>query len=111
VPRNRGKNTTLIASIKLKGAMGVSRAIEGATDKEVFEVHVEHFLAPTLQREQTVVIWTGWGAPKRAGAGADRAERLPAMVVAFLLAGLQPHRGISMKMSSRRAGFERGSIT
>jgi hypothetical protein len=34
VPRNRGKNTALIAAITLEGAMGESVAIEGATDAE-----------------------------------------------------------------------------
>ena len=32
VPRNRGKNTTLIAAITLEGAMGESMTVEGATD-------------------------------------------------------------------------------
>jgi DDE superfamily endonuclease len=32
VPRNRGKNTTLIASITLEGGMGESMSVEGATD-------------------------------------------------------------------------------
>ena len=36
VPRNRAKNTTLIASMTLTVAMGASMAIEGATDKEAF---------------------------------------------------------------------------
>ena len=35
-PRNRGKNTTLLASITVEG-MGPSMAIEGSTTKEVFE--------------------------------------------------------------------------
>jgi hypothetical protein len=47
VPRNRGKNTTLIASITLQGAMGESMTIGGTTDAEAFEAYVEHFLAPT----------------------------------------------------------------
>jgi hypothetical protein len=34
VPRNRGKNTTLIAAITLEGAMGESMTVEGATDAE-----------------------------------------------------------------------------
>jgi hypothetical protein len=50
VPRNRGKNTTLIAAITLEGGMGTSMTVEGATDAEAFEVYVEHFLAPTLER-------------------------------------------------------------
>jgi len=56
VPRNRGKNTTLIASMTLEGAMGASVAIEGATDAEVFEAYVEHFLGPTLSEGQVVVM-------------------------------------------------------
>ena len=51
VPRNRGKNTTLIAAITLEGAMGrrAAMAIEGATDAEVFGTYVERFLAPSLR--------------------------------------------------------------
>lgn len=60
VPRNRGKNTTLIASMGLCG-MGESMAIKGATDSEVFGVYVEHFLAPTLYEGQVVVL-DGLGA-------------------------------------------------
>ncbi len=56
VPRNRGKNTTLIAAITLKGAMGESMAVEGATDAEAFEVYVEHFLASSLREGQVVVL-------------------------------------------------------
>ncbi len=65
VPRNRGKNTTLIASMSLCG-MGESMCVEGATDSEVFEIYVEHFLAPKL-REGQVVVLDGLGAhrPKR----------------------------------------------
>ncbi len=37
VPRNRGKNQTLIASITLEGGMGEALAIEGATDAQLFE--------------------------------------------------------------------------
>ena len=36
LPRNRGKNTTLLASISCEG-MGPSMAIEGPTTREVFE--------------------------------------------------------------------------
>src|SRR5215212_4746253 len=56
VPRNRRKNTTLIATITLEGGMGESVAIEGATDAEVFEAYVERFLAPSLKEEQVVVL-------------------------------------------------------
>ena len=55
VPRNRGKNTTLLASIGWEG-MGPSVAVEGSTTKEVFEAYVEHFLAPVLRPGQVVVM-------------------------------------------------------
>ena len=55
VPRNRGKNTTLIASMSLHG-MGEAMCLEGATDALAFEVYVEHFLAPTLKEGQVVVL-------------------------------------------------------
>jgi transposase len=61
VPRNRGKNTTLIAAITLEGAMGESMTIEGATDADAFEAYVEHFLAPSL-REGQVMVLDGLGA-------------------------------------------------
>jgi hypothetical protein len=40
VPRNRGKNTTLLSSMSLKG-MGPSLTVEGATTSRVFETYVE----------------------------------------------------------------------
>jgi transposase len=55
VPRNRGKNTTLLASMTL-GGMGETMAVEGSTNQEVFESYVEHALAPTLQAGQVVVM-------------------------------------------------------
>jgi transposase len=36
--------------------MGPSLAVEGATDREVFEAYVEKILAPSLQAEQVVVM-------------------------------------------------------
>jgi len=62
IPRNRGKNTTLIASITLEGAVGESMAVEGATDALAFEAYVERFLAPTLEEGQVVVVLDGLGA-------------------------------------------------
>jgi transposase len=55
VPRNRGKNTTLLASMSLEG-MGSSLAVEGATTAAVFETYVERVLAPTLSEGQVVVM-------------------------------------------------------
>ena len=62
VPRNRGKNTTLIASMTI-GGMGEAMAVEGSTTGEVFDTYVEHFLAPTLEKGQ-IVIWDNLGAHK-----------------------------------------------
>jgi transposase len=36
--------------------LGPSLAVEGATDREVFEAYVERLLAPTLRRGQVVVM-------------------------------------------------------
>jgi len=73
VPRNRGKNTTLIASITLEGAMGESMTLEGATDAEAFEAYVEHFLAPSVCEGQVVVL---------DGLGAHRTEKVRELVEA-----------------------------
>ncbi len=73
VPRNRGKNTTLIASITLEGGMGGSVAIEGATDAETFEAYVERFLAPSLKEGKVVVL---------DGLGAHRTERVRELIEA-----------------------------
>lgn len=61
VPRNRGKNQTLIASITLEGGMGEAMCIKGGTDGAVFEAYVEKFLAPSLHEGQVVVL-DGLGA-------------------------------------------------
>jgi transposase len=71
VPRNRGKNTTLIAAITLEGAMGESMTVEGATDSEAFEAYMEHFLAPSLEKGQVVVL---------DGLGAHRTEKVRELV-------------------------------
>ena len=55
VPRNRGKNTTVLASMSVEG-MGPSLAVEGGTTARVFETYVERVLAPTLRRGQVVVM-------------------------------------------------------
>jgi transposase len=55
VPRNRSKNTTVLASITLSG-MGEPMAVEGPTDQEVFDAYVEHALAPTLEAGQIVIM-------------------------------------------------------
>ena len=55
VPRNRGKNTTLIASLSLEG-MGAALILEGSTNGAAFEISVEQLLAPSLQVGQIVVM-------------------------------------------------------
>ena len=55
VPRNRAKNTTLLASMTSEG-MGPSLAVEGATTKAVFEAYVEQVLAPSLRPGQVVIL-------------------------------------------------------
>jgi len=65
VPRNRGKNQTLIASMSLQGGMGGCMCIEGATDAAVFEAYVEEVLAPSLLEGQVVVL-DGLGAHRTA---------------------------------------------
>ncbi len=73
VPRNRGKNTTLMAAITLEGAMGESMTVEGATDAEAFEVYDERFLAPSLSKGQVVVL---------DGLGAHRTEKVRDLIEA-----------------------------
>ena len=55
VPRNRGANTTLLASMTLEG-MGPCLAVEGATTATVFETYVERVLAPSLRRGRIIVL-------------------------------------------------------
>ena len=55
VPRNRGKNTTLLASMT-SGGMGPCTAVVGSTTKAVFETYFERALAPSLRPGQVVVM-------------------------------------------------------
>ena len=65
IPRNRGKNTTLLASLH-RGGMGPSMAVEGATTARVFETYMEQVLAPALRPGQVVVMDNlGAHRPKR----------------------------------------------
>ena len=54
-PRNRGRVTTLVASLTLAG-MGPAMTIEGGTTTEVFAAYVEQVLAPALRPGQVVVV-------------------------------------------------------
>ena len=55
VPRNRGKNTTLIAALSLEG-MGAALILEGSADTTAFELYIEQILAPSLHAGQIVVM-------------------------------------------------------
>jgi len=55
VPRNRGKNTTLIAALSLEG-MGAALILEGSANTTAFELYVEQILAPSLHAGQIVVM-------------------------------------------------------
>ena len=54
-PRNRGKNTTLLASMSAEG-MGSCLAVLGSATKAVFESYVEQILAPSLSPGLVVVM-------------------------------------------------------
>jgi len=56
VPRNWGKNMTLISSIGKERGMGASLVVEGSTNGTVFETYLEDVLLPTLKRGQVVVM-------------------------------------------------------
>jgi transposase len=55
VPRNWGKNTTLMAAMTLAGVQ-TAAVIEGAMDRLVFDQFIEQFLVPQLRSGQ-IVIW------------------------------------------------------
>ena len=55
VPRNRGPNTTLLASMTAEG-MGPCLAVQGATTRIVFEAYIEKVLLPSLRHGQVVVM-------------------------------------------------------
>ncbi|WP_161883044.1 IS630 family transposase [Deinococcus alpinitundrae] len=55
VPRNHGRNQTLICSLRLAGPQA-AMVIDGALDGEVFEWDVRDMLCPTLHKGQVVVL-------------------------------------------------------
>jgi transposase len=70
VPRNRGKNTTLLASMTTEG-MGPCVAVVGATTRVVFETYVERLLVPSLSPGQVLVM---------DNLGAHRGERVRELI-------------------------------
>ena len=63
VPRNRGPNTTLLASMNVEG-MGPCLAVVGPTTREVFEAYVEKVLAPRSLRGGQLVVMDNLSAHK-----------------------------------------------
>ncbi len=55
IPRNRGKNMTLISSLSLQG-LGESLILDGSANAEIFEIYIEQILAPSLQPGQMVIM-------------------------------------------------------
>jgi hypothetical protein len=55
VPRNRGKNTTLLASMTVEG-MGSSLVVKGSTTAGVCEANLEQVLFPKLKEGQVLVM-------------------------------------------------------
>ena len=55
VPRNRGPNTTLLASMTAEG-MRPCLAVEGATTRIVFETYIDGVLVPSLRQGQVMVM-------------------------------------------------------
>jgi transposase len=55
VPRNWGKNTTLIAGLTLNGIQA-PMMLEGAVDTLAFEAYIEQVLVPSLKPGQVVVL-------------------------------------------------------
>ncbi len=66
VPRNRGKNTTLLGSLPLAG-IGASMIIEGSVNAAAFEAYVEHILVPSLCAGQIVVMDASRARTKECG--------------------------------------------
>jgi transposase len=55
IPRNRGKNVTLISDLSL-GGLGELFLIDGAANGDLFEAYVEYILVPTLHPGETVIM-------------------------------------------------------
>lgn len=55
LPRNHGKNTTLVAALTWDGIQA-PWTVEGAMDTAAFVVYIQEVLAPTLQPGQIVVL-------------------------------------------------------
>lgn len=55
IPRNRGKNVTVISCLTFDG-LGESLILDGSANGELFELSVEQILAPSLKPRQIVIM-------------------------------------------------------
>lgn len=55
VPRNRGKNVTLISDLSVVG-LGELFLIDGAANGDLFEAYIEQIFVPTLHPEEIVIM-------------------------------------------------------
>jgi hypothetical protein len=90
VPRNRGKNTTLIAALSLEG-MGAALILEGSANATAFELYTEQVLAPSLHAGQIVVMDNLQAHKSARVKQATLRERLPASLLAWAFAGPLSH--------------------
>jgi len=67
VPKNHGKNVTLLGALSCRGIEAVM-SIDGPTDTAVFRIYVEQVLVPTLAPGD-VVVMDNLGAHKAKGIG------------------------------------------
>jgi len=66
VPRNHGRNTTLVVALSLDG-LKVAMTLEGAMDRLAFDVFDDQVLGPSLKPGQ-VVVWDNLSVHKSADA-------------------------------------------
>ena len=55
IPRNRGKNMTLISDLSLAG-LGELFMIDGSANGDLFEAYIEQIFVPTLHPGETVIM-------------------------------------------------------
>ena len=55
VPRNRGRNTSILATMGAEGLVG-TMTVEGATNTEVFLTYLDQVLCPALRPGQVVIL-------------------------------------------------------
>lgn len=55
VPRNRGRNTSILAAMGVEGLVG-TMTVEGATNTEVFLTYLDQVLCPALRPGQVVIL-------------------------------------------------------